>query len=81
MVEGVIAFLIFAGISSYCWALVLRPKFRQRMSEPVGGWRRSKQERADMDAVSLASALVGALFFSMITVVFGVVVIYRFLVD
>jgi hypothetical protein len=52
------------------------------MSEPGWWfWRLSKQERADMDAVSLASALVGALFFSMITVVFGVVVIYRFLVD
>lgn len=82
MAEGLFAFLVFAGISIYCWALVLRPRFRQRILKP--GWlfrRWTKQERADVDAVTLAFSLAGALLFSIITIVAVVAAVYHLFSD
>jgi hypothetical protein len=79
-VDGFIGFVVVLGISIFCWIMVLRPTFRRKQNEPgYDFWRLKKQDRRDMDAVSLAGSLVGAMVFSMITLVWVIVAIVRFL--
>jgi hypothetical protein len=78
--NGVFGFLVFLGISVVCWVMVLKPSFRRNKNEPVYYfWRLNKQGRRDLDAMYLAASLVGAMLFSMITLVFVIVAISRFL--
>jgi hypothetical protein len=86
MAAGITGFLIVASISTFCWLNVLSPRIRRRLNFrprwPMGWfwgwvWPLKKQDRADLDAMSLASSLIGALLFSMITVVWLVVGLYR----
>jgi len=78
--DGVFGFLIVVGTSIFCWFMALKPTFRRRQSEPAYYfWRLTKQDRRDMDAVSQAVSLVGAMLFSMITLVWFIVGVVRFL--
>jgi hypothetical protein len=77
--NGVFGFLVFLGISIFCWLMVLKPSFRRSQNEPAYYfWRLKKQGRRDLDAMYLAASLVVAMLFSMITLVFVVVAIFRF---
>ena len=87
MADGIFGFLIVASISTWCWLIVLSPRLRRRLNfrppwyfGPRWAWLRplKKQARAALEAMSLASGLVGALLFSMITVVWLVVGLYRY---
>ena len=81
--DGVFGFLVFLGISVFCWIMVFNPAFRRKQSEPRPWayyfWRLKKQDRRDLDAMYLAGFLVGALLFSMVTLVWFIVAIVRFL--
>jgi len=73
-----LAFLLFAGISVFCWVTVFRSSTRRKFDQPGADfWRLSSQGREDWDAMSLASSLILAMVFSLITIVFLVVGIYR----
>ena len=78
MAENVITFLFLAGVSTFCWVMVFRSSARRKSNEPAYDfWRLSKQGREDWDAMSLAGYLIVAMVFSLITVVFVVVGIFR----
>jgi hypothetical protein len=78
MAENVITFLFSAGISTFCWAMVFRSSTRRKFNEPgYHFWRLDKQGREDWDAMMLAGYLIGAMAFSLITLVFIGVGIYH----
>jgi hypothetical protein len=78
MAENIITLLFFAGTSAFCWVMVCRSSARRKSNEPAYHfWRLKAQGRQDWDAMSLAAYLVGALFFSLLTIVFVVIGVYR----
>jgi hypothetical protein len=78
MFENVFAFLIPIILSAFCWWMVLAPSTRRRFGRPgYDFWRLNKEGRESWDAMALAAYLIGALFFSLLTLVFLVVAISR----
>jgi hypothetical protein len=78
MTENIITFLFFLGMSTFCWVMVLRPSMRRKFNEPgYHFWRLSKDRREGWDTMQLASYLVMAMVFSLITLVFLFFGIYR----
>jgi hypothetical protein len=78
MAENIITFLFLLGMSTFCWIMVLRPSTRRKFNEPgYHFWRLSRDGREGWDAMQLAGYLVGAMVFSLITLVFLFVGIYR----
>ena len=78
MAENIIGFLLLLGMSTFCWIMVLRPSTRRKSNEPgYHFWRLNKEGREGWDAMQLAGYLVGAMVFSIITLVFIFVGIYR----
>ena len=78
--NDVFGFLVVLGISIFCWVMILKPSSRRKQNEPAYHfWRLGKQDRHDLDAMSLAGFLVGALLFSMITLFWFIVAMVRFL--
>ncbi|HEY8225524.1 MAG TPA: hypothetical protein VIG25_09620 [Pyrinomonadaceae bacterium] len=78
MADNIITFLFLLGMSMFCWVMVLRPSTRRKFNEPgYHFWRLSKDGREGWDAMQLAGYLVGAMVFSLITLVFLFVGIYR----
>ncbi|HZI86317.1 MAG TPA: hypothetical protein VFD48_05760 [Pyrinomonadaceae bacterium] len=78
MAENIITLLFLLGMSTFCWIMVLRPSARRKFNEPgYHFWRLNKEGREGWDAMQLAGYLVGAMVFSIITVVFLFVGIYR----
>ena len=78
MAENIITFLFLLGMSTFCWIMVLRPSVRRKFNEPgYHFWRLSKDARDGWDAMQLAASLVLAMAFSIITLVFLFVGIYR----
>jgi hypothetical protein len=76
--ENVITFLFLLGVSIFCWAMVFSSSTRRKFDKPAYNfWRLKAQDREDWSALSLAGYLVGGLFFSLLTLVFIVVGIYR----
>jgi len=58
--------------------MVLNSSSRRKFDKPTNNfWRLNAQDRQDWDAMSLAAYLVGGLFFSLATLVFVTVGIYR----
>jgi hypothetical protein len=59
--------------------MVLRPRVRRKLDEPgYDFWRLNKEGREAWDAMSLASHLIAAMAFSLITLVFLFVGVLRF---
>lgn len=78
MAENVFTLLFFAGISTFCWFMVFRSSARRKSNEPAYDfWRLTKQGREDWDAGMLAGYLIGAMVFSLITLVFIGVGLYH----
>ena len=78
MAESIIALLFLVGMSTFCWIMVLRPSTRRKFNEPgYHFWRLDKEGREGWDAIQLAGYLVGAMLFSIITLAFLFVGIYR----
>ena len=78
MAETVITLLFFAGISTFCWLMVFRSAARRKFNKPGNDfWRLSKQGREDWDAGMWAGYLIGAMVFSLITLVFIVAGVYH----
>ena len=78
MAENVMTFLFFAGVSTFCWVMVFRSSTRRKFNEPgYDFWRLTKQGREDWDAMYRAGYLIVAMVFSLITVVFVAVGIFR----
>ena len=78
--DAVFGFLVVVGISIFCWFMALKPTFRRNQNAPAYYfWRPRKQERREMDAVSQAFSLVFAMLFSMITLVWVIIAVSRFL--
>ena len=75
---NVTSFLFLLGISAFCWAMVFSSSSRRKFDKPTYNfWRLNAQERQDWSALSLAGYLVGGLFFSLLTLVYTIVGIYR----
>ena len=78
MAENLITLLFLLGMSTFGWIMVLRPSARRKLNEPgYHFWRLNKEGREGWDAMQLAAYLVFALVFSIITLVFLFVGIYR----
>jgi len=78
MAENVIAFLFLGGMSLFCWLMVLPPSTRRKFSQGAYRfWRLDKEGHEAWDAMYLAAYLVGAMIFSIITLAFLFVGIYR----
>jgi hypothetical protein len=78
MADTIFSFGVLIGASIFCWLLVLSPATRQRLGRwGYRFWRMNKQDRRDMDALGLAWHLVAAMFFSLVTIVFICVGLYR----
>ena len=78
MIEKVTALLIPITISVICWWMVLRPSARRKLGKfGFDFWRLDKEERESWDAIQLAACLIGALFCSLLTIVFLFVAILR----
>ena len=76
--ENVFTFLFFLGISIFCWAMLGSSSTRRKFGTPTYNfWRLRTQDRAGWDAMMLAAYLVGGLFFSLLTILFVVVGLYR----
>ena len=78
MADTIFSFAVLIGASIVCWVLVLSPSIRRR-SNRWGNrfWRMNKQDGRDMDAFGWAWYLVAAMFFSLVTIVFVSVGVYR----
>ena len=63
-------------MSAFCWLLVFRPGLRRKVSQPI--WRVTKEGRETIDAVAMATNLILAMVFSLVTIVFIVVAVYRY---
>ena len=78
MVENIVAFLFLAGLSMFCWLMVFRPSTRRKFNQGAYRfWRLDKEGREAWDAMYLAGYLVGAMIFSIMTLAFLFVAIYR----
>ena len=78
MADTIFAFSVLIGGTTFCWLMVLSPRVRRRFSRwGYRFWRMNKQDRSDSDALGVAVNLVGALLFSLITIVFICVGVYR----
>jgi len=78
MTETIVAFLFLSGMSTFCWFMVFRPSTRRKFNQGAFRfWRLSKEDREAWDAMYLAGYLVGAMIFSIMTLVFLFVGIYR----
>jgi hypothetical protein len=78
MAENLFALLIPITISAFCWWMVLKPSARRKFGKSgYDFWRLDKEGRESWDAMQLAACLIGALFFSLVTIVFLVVAIIR----
>ena len=76
MFENVFAFLVPIGISAFCWWMVLKPSTGRRFGKPgYEFWRFNEEGRESWDAMALAAYLIGAVFFSLLTLAFLVVAI------
>ncbi len=70
--------LIPALVSALCWWAALNKSARQKMNRDANRlWRMDKEQQEMYDAMSLAAALVGALFFSFATILFLFVLFIR----
>ena len=80
--EKVLAFLIPIGLSVFCWWMVFDHSARRKSNEPGYDFLRlNKEARETWDGLSLATSLIGALFFSLVSIVFVVVAIYRWFAE
>jgi len=78
MAENAFALLIPITISAFCWWMVLKPSARRRFGKSgYDFWRLDKEGRESWDGMQLAACLVGALFSSLLTIVFLVAAILR----
>jgi hypothetical protein len=76
--DTVFSFVILIGGSTFCWLMVLSPATRRWFNRwSYRFWRMNKQDRRDMDALGLAWHLVAAMFFSLVTIIFICVGLYR----
>jgi hypothetical protein len=66
--------LFLAGLSTFCWVMVVNRSARQKSNKPAYDfWKMSKEGREMHDAATLAAMLVLALFFSLMTIFVAVV--------
>jgi hypothetical protein len=78
MAEDLITVLFLLGVSTFCWVMVLRPSTRQKFNIPAYHfWRLNKEGREGWAAMQLAACVIGAMVFSLITLIFLFVGIYR----
>jgi hypothetical protein len=79
MVENVFGFLLLTGMSAFCWAMVFRPSARRKLNVPACCFYRLDKEGCDnFDAMALVCYLVVAMVFSLMTITFIIVAVYRF---
>jgi len=77
--DGLFGFLVLLGMSVFCWLMVLKPSFRRSKNDPAYYfWRLNKQGRRDLEGMYVAASVVGAMFFSLVTLVWLIVGVYRF---
>jgi hypothetical protein len=76
--ENILAFLFLFGMSAFCWLMVLRPSLRQTFGAR-GFWfgRLREEDREGWDAMMFAAYLVVAMVFSLVTLAFLFMGIYR----
>jgi hypothetical protein len=80
--ENIIPFLFLAGVSTFCRVMAVRTSARRKLDGPTYAfWRLSKEGRESYDAMSLASYLILALVFSIVTLAAICVGVYRFFAD
>jgi hypothetical protein len=81
MSDFAIALLIPVVISIFCWWMVLKPKARRKFSEPgYRFWPLNREERESFaDGLSIATSLIGALFFTFVSIIMIAAAIYRWM--
>ena len=76
--ENVSTFLFLLGMSVFCWLMVLKPSLREKFGRSRSRlWRLRKEDYEGWDAMMLAGYLVGAMSFSLLTLVLIFIGFYR----